>query len=203
MIKTENRKSSCQPLGQSGEVGEDVSCHHVKTRLRQLQMNGLQPFVCLSHRVLISGAQAAGGGRGVHPTRGDGEKVDARWRGWRRKKKTRANRRGSIKINKKKTKRKHGNWYRNTRTNTRRDMRARINRHGEKCRMSQQLLDAHVSHNTTCHAKVFAGTHVSVCAFRRENHTRLTSPQSNTDTRWDLVKVSSSAVMSWWEFTSV
>lgn len=43
-----------RPLGQSGEVGEDVSRHHVQAGLRQLQMNGLQRVVRLHHRVLIS-----------------------------------------------------------------------------------------------------------------------------------------------------
>lgn len=36
-------------------------------------MNGLETLVCLSHRVFISGAQAAGGGGGVHPTVGNRE----------------------------------------------------------------------------------------------------------------------------------
>lgn len=65
----------CQPLRQCREVGKDISCHHVQTGLRQLQVDGLQALVCLSHRVLISGAQTAGSGWGVHPAGGNGEEV--------------------------------------------------------------------------------------------------------------------------------
>lgn len=64
------RTSPCQPLWQGGEVGEHISCHHVQTGLRELQVDSLQPLVCLGHCVLISGAQTAGGGWGVHPTGG-------------------------------------------------------------------------------------------------------------------------------------
>ncbi len=55
------------PLGQRGEVGEDVSRHHVQAGLRQLQMDGLERVVRLHHCVLISRAQAAGGAGRLHP----------------------------------------------------------------------------------------------------------------------------------------
>lgn len=77
-----------------------------------------------------------------------------------------------------------------THKHTHRDMRARINRHGEKCGMSQQLLtDAHVSHNTACNAKVFAGTRVCVCVFRRETtrgsrHPNQTQTHAGTWWKW-------------------
>lgn len=71
--KKKPKKPNGQPLRQGREVGKDVSRHHVQTRLCELQVDGLQPLVGLSHRVFIGGAQAAGGGRGVHPTRGNRE----------------------------------------------------------------------------------------------------------------------------------
>lgn len=55
------------PLWKGGEVGEDVACHHVQARLGQFQVHRLQTLVGLRHRVLVGGAQAAGGGGGVHP----------------------------------------------------------------------------------------------------------------------------------------
>lgn len=65
---THKKTSPCKPLGQRWEVGKHISCHHVQTGLSELQVDGLQPLVCLSHRIFISGAQTAGGGWCVHPT---------------------------------------------------------------------------------------------------------------------------------------
>ncbi len=63
--------------GQRGEVGEDVSRHHVQAGLRQLQMDGLERVVRLHHRVLVSRAQAAGGAGRLHPAQ-DGVRVTHR-----------------------------------------------------------------------------------------------------------------------------
>lgn len=53
-----------RPLGHGGEVGEDVSSHHVQAGLCQLQVQVFQVVISLSHGVLICRAQAgAGDGR--------------------------------------------------------------------------------------------------------------------------------------------
>lgn len=66
----QEKKAGGQPLWQSWEVGEDVSCHHIQTRFCELQMNSLQALVSLRHCIFIGWTQAAGGGGGVHPTPG-------------------------------------------------------------------------------------------------------------------------------------
>jgi len=45
-IQTDKKKKmrqirSCTPLGQGGEVGKDISCHHVQAGLCELQVDGL------------------------------------------------------------------------------------------------------------------------------------------------------------------
>ncbi len=50
----QTKKGPCKPLGQGREVGKDISCHHVQTCLGELQVDGLQPLICLSHCIFIS-----------------------------------------------------------------------------------------------------------------------------------------------------
>lgn len=60
------------PLGDSREVGEHISGHHVQTRLRELQVEGLQAVISLRHGALISGPQAGTGEGRLDPARGTG-----------------------------------------------------------------------------------------------------------------------------------
>lgn len=62
-----------QPLGQRREIGEHVSCHHIQTGLSELQVDSLEPLVCLSYSVFVSRAQTAGCGWCVHPIGGQEE----------------------------------------------------------------------------------------------------------------------------------
>lgn len=135
-------KTSFQPLRQSREIGKNVSCHHVQTRLCELQVDGLQPFVCLSHRILISRAQTAGGCWGVHPTWGHREMVKA-WQGeqkWKREE-------HKLQI------------YFNRHAS--RDIQSQ----GNAERHKKSFIHVHVSDYTTCNASicVYLYMHLYVC----------------------------------------